>query len=126
MIALDTNILVALFQDEDAADIRALAALMETRPVALPPVVLTEFLSFPSVTPELRKKIGHFARLEIQDGYWERAGRLRAALIAKGLKPKLADTLIAQNCIDHDAPLLTRDRDFNLFASHTALQLAKV
>jgi len=30
----------------------------------------------------------------------------------------LADTLIAQICIDHDVPLITRDKDFRHFAKH--------
>lgn len=61
--------------------------------------------------------------LEIRDGFWERAGRTRASLIHRKLKPKLADTLIAQLCIDHDIPLLTRDRDFSPFARYAGLRL---
>ena len=61
--------------------------------------------------------------MEIQPGYWERAGKLRALLIAKRLKPRLADTLIAQICIDNDIPLITRDKDFRHFAKHAGLRL---
>ena len=51
----------------------------------------------------------------MKPGYWERAGRLRALAIGGGHKAKLADTLIAQACLDHDVPLVTRDSDFRHF-----------
>ena len=53
--------------------------------------------------------------LELHAGFWERAGRLRARTLGAGHKAKLADTLIAQCCLDHDVPLVTRDPDFKHF-----------
>lgn len=53
--------------------------------------------------------------LPIIDGYWQRAGDLRAQLLRGGFKAKLADCLIAQACIDSDATLITYDRDFRHF-----------
>ena len=53
--------------------------------------------------------------LEISAGYWERAGALRAKVIGRGSKARLADALIAQSCIDHRAPLVTADRNFRHF-----------
>lgn len=43
---------------------------------------------------------------------------------AKRLKPKLADTLIAQCCIDADTPLIARDGDFRHFERWCGLRLA--
>jgi predicted nucleic acid-binding protein len=37
---------------------------------------------------------------------------------------RLADTLIAQSCIDHHVPLITRDVDFRHFAKLGMLVLA--
>jgi predicted nucleic acid-binding protein len=37
--------------------------------------------------------------------------------LAKGLKARLADTLIAQSCLDHGVPLITHDTDFRHFAA---------
>ena len=37
---------------------------------------------------------------------------------------QLADTLIAQTCIDYGIALLTRDRDFTSFQKHAGLKLA--
>ena len=50
--------------------------------------------------------------LEVLDGYWERAGLLRAGTLARRRKAALADVLIAQSCLDHDVESITRDRDF--------------
>ncbi len=61
--------------------------------------------------------------LDIKQGYWQRAGNTRAKLLNKGLKARLADTLIAQSCIDHRIPLITRDDDFRHFVKHCELKL---
>jgi len=61
--------------------------------------------------------------LELQPGFWWRAGKLRANLTRGGYRPKLADTLIAQTCLDHKVGLLTRDRDFGAFARWAGLKL---
>lgn len=50
-------------------------------------------------------------------------GALRGVLLAKRLKARLADAMICQSCLDHEVPLLTRDRDFRHFARHGGLQL---
>ncbi len=62
--------------------------------------------------------------LEITPGYWARAGAMRANLIARSLRARLPDALIAQSCIDHDVALITRDTDFRHFAKHCGLKLA--
>lgn len=56
-------------------------------------------------------------------GYWERAGTLRAAVLAKRSKARLGDALIAQSCIDKGVPLVTRDRGFRAFAEAARLDL---
>ena len=61
--------------------------------------------------------------VEIASGYWQRAGALRAKVLAKRRKARLGDALIAQSCIDGGVPLLTRDRDFRAFAEAAGLDL---
>jgi predicted nucleic acid-binding protein len=53
----------------------------------------------------------------LEPGFWGRAGRLRPRVIAAGHKAKLADTLIAQSCLDHDVALVTHDPDFRHFVA---------
>lgn len=67
----------------------------------------------------------------LQAGYSSRdggllgaSGLLRATILRTGRRAKLADSLIAQSCLDHQATLITRDRDFSVFASLAGLRLA--
>ncbi len=60
----------------------------------------------------------------VADGYWQRTGRLRRRLLARGLRTPLADGLICQSCLDHDLPLLTRDAYFEQLAGHCGLRLS--
>ena len=69
------------------------------------------------------EKIEELPILEITENFWQRAGLNRAKIIAKKLKARLADTLIAQSCIDHKAPLLTGDTDFRDFVKYCGLTL---
>ncbi len=117
MIAIDTSAFARYLDGiEDRATVAVISAL-RVKSAAFPPIVVTELLSNPSLPAEARSDVIALRRLEISDGYWQRAGELRARLHANGLKAKLADCLIAQSCIDNDAPLITYDRDFRHFHS---------
>ena len=89
----------------------------------LPPVVLIELLSDPKLPPSVSVLLRVLPLLETTDGYWERSGALRAKTLSRGRKARLADTLIAQSCLDHDVPLITRDRDFRVFAKTAGLKV---
>jgi len=123
MIALDTSSTIAFLSGQRGRDVTALEGALRLRQGVFPTVVVTELLSDPIVRPDLASLIRAVPRLEILDGYWERAGELRARLLRRGLKAQLADTLIAQSCLDHEVALLTRDRDFRNFANHAGLRL---
>ena len=115
MIAIDTSSLQRLFAGEAAHDVAAARAALLTGDAALPPVVVTEVLCQPKIDRRAIDDLLAIRMLELLPGYWERAGRLRARLLAEGYKANLGDTLIAQSCIDHDVPLITHDRDFRRF-----------
>ena len=88
--------------------------------VVMVPVVLTELLSDPKLDASVAQTLAGLPLLEIHDGFWERAGHLRAQVLTKRRKARLGDALIAQACVDHQIPLLTRDRDFGAFAKAAA------
>jgi predicted nucleic acid-binding protein len=90
-----------------------------------PPVVLTELLSDPRLDPSVATLLTQNPILETLDGFWERAGLLRARILARGLKARLADALVAQSCIDHGVRLIARDTDFRHFARLARLALAR-
>ena len=123
MIAADTSTWIAFFQGETGADIELLDQALRDRQVVMVPVVLTELLSEPKLSAEVVKTLSQLPLLEIDAGYWQRAGELRAKVLAKRRKTRLGDALIAQNCVDRGIPLLTRDGDFRAFAAAGALDL---
>jgi len=47
---------------------------------------------------------------------------LRAQVLGKHRRARLGDALIAQSCIDAGTALLTRDRDFQVFAETAKLE----
>ena len=123
MIAVDTSSLVAFLSGEAGNDVESVDQVLELNQAVLPPVVLTELLSSPGLHRKVARLIQDLPVLEIQPGFWERAGMLRARILKKKLRARLADTLIAQSCLDHRTPLITRDTDFRHFATHGGLQL---
>ena len=124
MIAVDTSTLIAYLAGEKGPDVEALDAALAHNQARLPPVVVTETLSAPGASDRLAGLILALPALVIADGFWERAGRLRRRILARGLKAPLADALICQSCLDHDLALVTRDGDFKHFARHCGLKLA--
>jgi predicted nucleic acid-binding protein len=83
-----------------------------------------ELLSYPKLSAEGRLLFQDVPLLEIEAGYWQRAGLLRAKILAKGRRARLGDALIAQSCIDRGLQLIARDRDFQAFAESAGLKLA--
>jgi predicted nucleic acid-binding protein len=124
VIAIDTSSMIAYLEGERGADVEATGVALEHRQAVLPPVVLSELLSDPQVDRAIRSLFEALPLLELRDGYWQRAGLLRARIIASGKRARLADTLIAQSCLDHDVLLVTRDADFRHFARSARLRLA--
>jgi len=124
MIAVDSSTLIAFIQGDRGSDVQLLDQGMATNELALPAIVLTEVLSDPHLPEPHGTLIRVLPTLDIGDGYWTRAAATRAKLLARRLRARLADTLIAQSCIDHDVALITRDADFRHFAKYCGLKLA--
>ncbi|MEP6538110.1 MAG: PIN domain-containing protein [Bryobacteraceae bacterium] len=123
MICADSNCWIAYLAGEDGQDVGILDHAVIHGAVVMAPVVLSELLGDPALKPQDEADLCSIRLMDVHPGYWERAGKLRASLLARRLKPRLADTLIAQICIDNDIPLITRDKDFRHFARHGGLRL---
>ena len=115
MIATDTSSLVAFFEGMKGPDIDAVREGFRTKQIILPPVVLSEALSMKTLPDEVAGILKSIELLEITVGYWMRVGELKRSLLLLGRKARLADTMIAQSCMDHRTPLITRDCDFSCF-----------
>lgn len=123
MIAADTSVLIDYFQGKMNSHTERLEEILTFHSLVLPPTVLVEILSDPFLPKKFVEKIVELPVLETTANYWQRAGINRSKLIARKLKARLADTLIAQSCIDHQVPLITRDGDFRHFVKYCSLVL---
>ena len=115
---------VAFLAGSGGEDLEALDRALKDRQVLMVPVVLTELLSDPKLPSGAAKTLSEVPLIEIGPGYWQRAGVLRAKVLAKRRRARLGDALIAQSCIDRGVTLLTRDRDFRAFTDAAGLDLA--
>jgi predicted nucleic acid-binding protein len=123
VIAADTSSMIAFLQGDAGDDVEVIQSALDHQQLALPPVVLTELLSDPALPRPVRTLLCGLPILDIEPGYWERAGSLRAAVLRQRRKARVADALIAQSCLDQSSPLVTRDRDFRHFADAAGLPL---
>ncbi len=123
MIAADSSTWVAFLQGDGGEDLQLLQKALQDRQVLMAPAVLTEVLSAPQLPSSVAATLSEIPLIEVTDGYWERAGMLRAKVLGRHRKARLGDALIAQTCIDRGIPLLTRDRDFQAFADAAGLDL---
>ena len=74
---------------------------------------------------EIENLLSDIPLMDLSPGFWDRAGRTRRVLRVRGLKAALADSLIAQCCIDADVPLIARDKDYRHFERWCGLKLAQ-
>jgi hypothetical protein len=107
MIAADTSTWVAFLEGARGEDAKLLDVALEDRQVLMVPVVLTELLSDPKLPSGVAETLAEVPLVEIGPGYWQRAGALRAGVLAKSRKARLGD-----------APIV-------LYAKHMALASAQ-
>lgn len=123
MVCVDTSSMISYLGGENGRDVDWVEQALADQAVVFSPVTVTELLSDPALRPSVRRVIGEVPVLELMSGYWERAGLLRAKLLRRRRKARLADVLIAQSCLDHHVPLVTRDKDFHVYREIAKLTL---
>jgi hypothetical protein len=123
MIAVDTSTWIAFLDGEPGEDVQELDKALADRRVWMIPVVLTELLSDPGLPSHVAETLAEVPMIDLEPGYWQRAGALRAKVLSKRRKARLGDALIAQTCLDRGIPLLTRDNDFRAFTDAARLDL---
>ncbi len=124
MIAADTSSMIAFLQDQEGRDTQAISDALQNDSLHLPPVVVTELLSDPKASGQVRQVIGQLPLLSLSEGFWLRAAQSRHTLLQRGYKARLGDALVAQACVDNDIPLISRDTDFRHFVNLCGLRLA--
>jgi len=123
MIAADTSTWIAFLEGLPGDDVQLLDKALADSQVLMVPAVLTELLSDPELSSDVTDTLAAIPLIELDPAYWQRAGMLRAKVLAKRRKARLGDALIAQACIDRGIPLLTRDEDFHAFVYAAQLDL---
>jgi predicted nucleic acid-binding protein len=123
VIAADTSTWVAFLGGGAGDDTEQLDRALEERQVVIVPAVLTELLSDPELSPDVSETLLQIPQIEIRPGFWQRAGMLRAQVLATRRRARLGDALLAQTCVDARVVLLTRDRDFRAFVEAAKLDL---
>jgi len=123
MIAADTSTWIAFFEIAPGQDTELLERAIRDRQTLMIPAVLAELLSDPLLDAADAETLAAVPMIDLEAGYWQRAGLLRAKVLSKRHKARLGDALIAQTCLDRNIPLLTRDQDFRAFADASQLSL---
>lgn len=123
MITADTSTWVAFLDGALGDDVLLLRKALQGHQLSMLPVVLTELLSDPKLPQAVAATLTDLPLIEIESGFWQRAGALRAKVLVKARRARLADSLIAQLCLDAGLSLITRDRDFRSFAEVSSLNL---
>jgi predicted nucleic acid-binding protein len=123
MIAADTSTWIAFLEGEKVRDTLLLDKALGDRQVVMVPVVLTELLSDPQLPSDIAETLMQIPIMENEQGYWQRAGSLRAKVLSRRRKARLGDALIAQTCIDRGIGLITRDGDFKAFLETAGLKI---
>jgi predicted nucleic acid-binding protein len=123
MIAADTSTWVAFLEGATDDDTQLLRRALVDKQIVMVPAVLTELLSDPELPFEVGASLLDLPLIPIEPGYWQRTGALRAKILARRRRARLADSLIAQSCIDQKVPLITRDREFGAFSGTAGLDL---
>jgi len=121
MIAVDTSSFVEFLNGGQGNDIECLAQALRDKVMLLPPPVLTELISYPFLTQEMKSDLLLLPLVPWSVEFWELAGVMRQKLLKKKLKVRLADALIVQCCLSHQIPLITRDRDFKHYEKNFGL-----
>lgn len=123
MIAVDTSTFVEYLAGEMAEDVMMLEKAIIDETLVLPPIVVAELFSAKNLNEHSKNIISAIPQLDFKEGFWQRVGNARATLIGKGRKARLADSMIAVLCLDHNIPLITRDNDFKAYEKYFGLKI---
>lgn len=123
MIAVDTSTWIAFLEGASSVNTDLPDSALQDRQVVMVPPVPTEVLSDPGLRPEIARLLTEIPLVEIEPGFWRRAGKLRAVVLGRHRKARLGDALIAQLCLERGMPLFTRDKNFRAFVEAAGLKL---
>ncbi len=86
MLCIDTSSMIAFLEGEEGKDIDLIDHALLDQVGVFSPVTLTELLSDPELSTSTRNTISGIPVLPLMNGFWERAGALRAKVLKRGKK----------------------------------------
>lgn len=100
------------------------------RPIATPAAVVMELLAGCRTEPEARQLLQLMSRFEIlipdSLGHFQHGALLYRTCRRAGCTIRsMVDCMVAAAAVDADRPLLARNRDFEMIARHTKLELVE-
>ena len=130
MILVDTTVWVDFFAGRDTPEVRRLeSALSEEEDVSTCGVILAEVLQGIRNDADYKATLSRFDAflyLPMDRGTFVKAAQLYRSCRRKGLTVrKPIDCMIAAVAIDHDVPLLHKDRDFDAIEKHCGLKVVE-
>ena len=96
--------------------------------VLMPGIIKTELLRETKTKGEFNRLsdlLKGITYLPVAEEFWERLSVFSFQLFRKGVSVPLTDTYISLLCIEHNAPLLHREKHFDLIAKKSPLKIFK-
>ncbi len=94
--------------------------------VLMPGIIKAELLRGTRTKSEfnrLSELLKGITYLPVPDEFWERLSEFSFQLFRKGISVPLTDTYIALLCLENKAPILHRDKHFDLISEKTPLKI---
>ncbi len=126
-VIIDTSVWIESLRPQGDAELGHMVRdLILNGRVLLPGIIKVELLRGAKNKKEykmLDELLKGLTYLTVQDSFWDKLAEFSFNLFRKGVSVPLTDTYIAQVCIENKAPLLHRDKHFDLIATHSDLEL---
>lgn len=126
-VVIDTSAWIEAFRPKgDKATADAVRRLVLDNRVLLPGLIKAELLRGAKSQAEfdyLKNLLSGLTYLPTPETFWDGLGEFSFSLFRKGITVPLTDTIIALHCIQQNAPLLHRDRHFDLISEFSELEI---
>ncbi|MBI2440959.1 MAG: PIN domain nuclease [Lentisphaerae bacterium] len=131
MIIADTSVWIDFFHGKDSAEVHVLEGMLATgEDICVCGIILTEVLQGIREDEDYRQTLSRFKSflfLPMNQRTFVKTAELYRLLRHKGITIRNAvDCMIAAVAIEHDIPLLHKDRDFNPLAEYCGLKILKI
>lgn len=131
MILVDTSVWIDYFNNIESQYTAALDAYLDQGVVAIGDIIYLEILQGIRKDSDYEKTRNYLSTFDsynlLGTEQVHSSANYYRQLRKKGITVRsTTDIIIANFCITHSIPLLTRDRDFHPFVTHSSLKLANL